>query len=459
MSEAEQIPLPLLLQTCTEGCAWGPAAPTGEDLVSLMSSGRSWWRLMAADVAPWIRSLPDAVRRDRYNRLSWLGRPWDGASDMALGEQPLDETSDFNNSEPLWTHDPEEKGLHIVSGSDLRVLVRELRHRIAQRPELRVALPDHRNVRACLAGPEGDISDPTLGTLTIDFDLGEFVVPLCIEDWQTGQHAYTPMPQVALLMVQKLAQAAANRSSLLQRELRMRRAFERVVAGVGFGAATLWLRMEPLRFDDDGDLLAHMPYVAFDIRLDMQQVWAPHGLERVATVPQIVGYFKDRRQQHARRVARLVDMRVFGLSGWMTDVALALIEERGLNPAEVFRSVRRAGLDGCTSENFGNGRHHGSMLCSDGVLTPYIAFEGGSYFNGHLTLDGNFPAAIEAASIGKPLAAFVDHPALASARGVVERAELREGRLQLHHSPTLVTVEDAERRFLERATGQGSRLS
>ena len=104
----------------------------------------------------------------------------------------------------------------------MRLLVAELRRQIMQMPVLGIALPTHQNVRSCLAGPESDPSDPATGTLTIDFDLGDIVVPLCIEGWQLRPHTCQPMPRVAPLMLDKLVYAATHQDALTLCELMLR---------------------------------------------------------------------------------------------------------------------------------------------------------------------------------------------------------------------------------------------
>ncbi|WP_419809185.1 hypothetical protein [Sphingomonas sp.] len=422
-------------------------APRGEELINTMAAGRPWWKLWASDIAPWIRDLPKAVRTNKYNRIEWIGRPWDGVSDIAIGEQPWDGERDSSEAEPLWNGVFPEAD-YVVPAADAALLVGELRRQIGELPLLGIALPDHRNVRACLAGPEGSISEPTPGTLTIDFDLGDMVLPLCIEYWQLRPDTATPMPAVARLMMRKLIHAARHRKRLLRRELRMRTAFEDIIGEIGDGAAPLWLRLEPLRFDDADDLLTHLPYVALDISLDLHQVWAPSGVERVKTIAKLQKMHAWRPTAHRRAVARLAEMHTSGSIGWITDVALALIEARGLNPAEVFRQERDASLHGGRSSHWGVVDHFGGLFCNHGILSPYFRFDGGDYNDGTLTIYGNFPHTLAAGAAGRPLAAFADHPAFVASGATVARAEELDGRLAVVHEPRLIPVEEAERRWM-----------
>lgn len=411
-------------------------APTGEQIVEGMAAGRAWWRLRACDIEPWVRSLPAAVRDHDWSRLAWIGTPWNGASDIDVGV-------------PLWDGIHDEPVQPVMSGADAQLLVAELRRLIMQLPVLGIAPPDHRNVRSCLAGPEGDPSDPTTGTLTIDFDLGGIVVPLCIEDWQMRPDTSQPMTRVASLMLDRLAWAAKRRDALTGRELELRTAFESAMADIGDGAAPLWLRMEPLRYDDAPSNLAFAPYAALEVMLDHHQVWAPSGQERVGPVGALLKRCRGLKKPHRRRVARLAEMQSTRSAGWIGDVALALIGERGTSPADAFRSAKQAGLDGEGAEDWGRAGGYGALHCFDGVLCASFDFDGGRYFDGRLSLIGVFPETIAAAAKGRPLSAFVEHPAFVGSGAKVTRAELHDGRLHLYHTPRLTTVEEAELRWAE----------
>jgi hypothetical protein len=430
------------------------ADSTGEELFSGMASGRAWWKLQAMDIAPWIRSLPASVRTNKLNRLEWIGRPWDGTSDITLGEEPWDGRSDTDFSEPFWEPTDDSTWM-IASGADLALLVTEICRLLVELPTLGVTFPDHTNVRACLIGPPGDISDPTSAGLTIDFDFGDFVFPLSIRDWQLRSDISPSLPQVAALMVRKLIHAAKHRKRILRRELLMRDAFETIVAEIGGGAAPLWLRLEPMRFDAVDDDLTRLPYVAFYIGLDRHQIWAPHGVEEVKTVAELTKRYHGTAAGHRRRVARLAEMRASGSAGWISDIALGLIREHGLHPGDVYRQERDAALHLRKRTNFGDGGRFEILLCFDGLLQPYLHFESGEYEHGKLILRGVFPATLASAAVGRPLAAFVDHPAFISSRAVVDRAEWQEDRLILYHTPELVTVEEAERLFAEASPASG----
>lgn len=423
-------------------------APTGEQIVRGMAAGRPWWKLMAGDVAPWIADLPTAIRTNKYNRIEWIGRPWDGVSDIPIGEQPWNGERDFNETEPLW--DGVSPPAHcVVAAADAALLLAELRRLIAELPLLGVALPDHRNLRACLAGPEGEVSNPTVGTLTVDFDMGEMILPLCIEYWQLRPDTVASMPCVAGLMMRKLIHAAKHRKKLLRRELLMRTAFEELLANFGGGAAPLWMRLEPLRYSDADDQLTRLPHVVLDVSLDHHLVWAPSGNERVRTVARLRKEYAHRPAAHRRDAGRLAEMSATGSLGWISDVALALIEERGLNPAEVFVQERDAGLSGASLGHYGLPDRFGALFCFHGVLSPSFNLPGGVYNDGTLTIAGAYPETLAAGAGGLPLAAFADHPAFVASGAIVTHAELEEDRLRLFHEPRLITVEDAERRWLE----------
>lgn len=426
--------------------------PTGEEIVFAMAAGREWWRLRAWDVAPWIRKLPVSIRTDKYNRLGWLGRPWDGHNDLPVGEWEWDGERDTGEAEPL-VDDIDAWDGAVVPGHELRRLLVELRRLIGARPELGVALPRGRDVRATLAGEEGDVSEPTSAMAVIDFDVGGMVLPIGIDDWQLRDDTWTPVREVAALMVARLAYAYAHRRKLQRRERKLREGFERDVAGLGGGAAPLWLRMEPLRFDQRPADLFRLPYVALDVRLDIHQVWAPSGTYGIRSAPVLRRIYGRGGAGHRRNVERLETMRATGSQGWISDVALALIEQAGRNPAEVFREELEAALHDGRHAHFGCEGYYGSLFCHYGVLSPYFTFEEGCYDDGKLTIDGTYPQVLALAAPGRPLAAYVGHPAFVAASAVIERAEWDEKRLQLFHTPRLVTVKEAELRW---RVGRGS---
>ena len=59
---------------------------SGEQILNAMARGRPWWKLRACDIAPWVRSLPAAVRDKTDSRLACVGAAWDGTSDISVGE-------------------------------------------------------------------------------------------------------------------------------------------------------------------------------------------------------------------------------------------------------------------------------------------------------------------------------------------------------------------------------------
>ncbi|MFW2851209.1 hypothetical protein ACM61V_04710 [Sphingomonas sp. TX0543] len=411
-----------------------------------MTAGRDWWQLRAFDVAPWIRSLPVSIRTDKHNRLGWLGRPWDGHNDLPVGEWAWDGERELDEAEPL-VDDIDAWDGTIVPGHELKKLIAELRRLIAAKPGLGVALPDYRDVRATLVGEEGDVSEPTSAMAVVDFDIGEMILPIGIDDWQLRPDTWRPVEEVAALMVSMLVDTLSSRRKLLRRERKMREGFERDVARFGGGASPLWLRMEPVRFTSRRSKLFRQPYVALDVELGIYQVWAPSGLEQVSSAPRLRKVYSRRGSGHCRNVERLKVLRATGSIGWISDVALALIEQAGRNPAAVFKQELDAALHDGSHDHYGCDGHFGALFCHYGVLNPFFTFDGGCYSDGTLTLDGRYPEVLALGAPGRLLAQYVDHPAFVAAGAVIERSEWSEERLKLYHTPRLFTVEEAERRW------------
>ena len=148
-------------------------------------------------------------------------------------------------------------------------------------------------------------------------------------------------------------------------------------------------------------------------------------------------------------------MRSTGSRGWIALEALAVIEERGLDPAETFREAFESSLTGGHGVSLDRDGRTEYLSCTDGVLGLSFSFDGGHYVAGCVSIwRSSFPASVLAAAVGKPLAAIMDHPAFRVSDAVVGRIvrdkAKREGDnavLRFHHAVRLVTVEVAERRL------------
>lgn len=388
---------------------------TGAEIVAQIASGRDWWRLDAGDVSPWVRSLHPSAVQELNSRTEWIGDPWDGVSDIPVGRATL-------------------------AAADAARLLRSLSRGIRRLGVPGVALPKASNVRQCLSGPSAR------QTLAVDVDLGGFLLPLGIDEGRLQDLSEFPLARIADRMVAHVAAAARLRERLLARELRLRTALVETAAAIGAGAAPLWLRMDPFPLHEDPKYLPYRQYAMLLVTLNECLRWSPVGSERVSTVKDVRNHRSWFGGDHRHRAAKLAELRQRGSVGAISEVALALIEERGLDPRAAFDQALAARLADFRGglQFLRNGKRE-TLYHVDGALQASIEFEGGHYYNGQLTLWGDWPEQLAIGAKGRPLASFVDHPALRGTGVTVVKGATRRQAMDLDHRIRLVPVEDAGR--------------
>lgn len=368
---------------------------TGSEIVANMAGDRPWWRLRAQDMQPWLATLPPSALPNAISGVAHVGKTWDGKSDIPVGSRTM-------------------------SGRDAGRLVARLRRGIRSLNLPRVALPDHTSVRQCLSKHGTEV-------VAVEVDFGDFIVPLSLAQNDLANGG-PDLPAIVAGMLRLIAEVEKRRAFMAARELRLRRVAEETAARIGHGAAPVWLRCEPFQHAERPGNLSSARYLLVMALLNEQLVWAPMGDEEITTVKQIRdhrGYHSARQRTRAAALARL---RETGSAGWISDVALALIEERGLNPGEVFRqAVEARARDRSAGVHFDRKGRKEMLYHDDGVLAALFAFEGGAYKHGELSLWGDHPETLVAAARGRRLFAFVGHPALEATHATVLRAEKREG--------------------------------
>jgi hypothetical protein len=348
--------------------------------------------------------------------LEWVGAEWDGTSDIQVGSQ-------------------------VLPGAKADLLIKELRRLLAQSQIDGIVLPSAGSVRQNLSAINAR------QCLSIDFDFGDLALPLCVKEGMLGHPPFDDMTAVAVRMVEILFQTRSQRPRILQRELRLRLALEETVARIGHGAAPLWLRMDPVAIDDDLKHLATSPYLMLLLRLNDCLEWSPTGSERICTVKEIRDYHGYEGRGHRRRAKTLTRMTAAGSRGWISEVALSLIQERGLDPREVFEQVRSARLaNELGAVEFVRNGTAERLFYIDGAVQASIKFDGGHYHAGQLTLWGNYPETLAISARGKPLTSFVDHPAFRATGVKVLSAALRREAVDLKHRVRMVPVEASRSR-------------
>lgn len=388
---------------------------TGNEIVGALAGDRPWWRLRAGDVDPWVKTLHPSATQELASRTEWIGEPWDGISDVALG--------DVN-----------------VAATKAKLLLSELRRAIRSLRLDDVRLPEARDVRVCIG------SDAGRHTLVFDVDMEEFVLPLGLNGWALHREKGLSCRILAEKMAAHVGMADRKRPQLAARERRLRRAVEETAAGVGEGVAPLWLRMNWIPFHEDPKHVAGYEYVMLLVTLNDCLRWSPVGTERIWSVKDVRDHRSWYGKEQRRRAAALAGLAAAGSEGSISEVALALIEEHGLDPVATFRQAVEARLaDRRGAIKLQRNDRSEQLHYVDGSLQATIGFKGGHYTPGSLTLWGDWPEQIAIGAKDRPLAAYVDHPAFVSTGIRVSKGSARQGALDLNHRIRLVAVESAVR--------------
>lgn len=375
-----------------------------KNLPAVMTADRDWWRLRAGDVESLaLRSGGSPVRWSR-NRIEWAGVSWDGASPLRVGE-------------------------HAVAGGAINRLLSQLKPKIEKLNIPSVQAPTAGDVRTCAAGLAEE------ERLTIDVDFEDFIFPIAV-----GATAFVEAP--ALLdsvtegVMRHIEAAAWNREPIARREAALRRALEETSKRIGLGCTPVWLRLDPVAFDE-------RPNPPFSRHYKLVMTVLDDSLSPSLSLPDAVWTVADIRAHrrlhvHAqrRRAAALSAFRKSGSGGTMTETSLALVDALGLDPFETLHSAHVARIRdprgalhiekwGCTN----------SLSWIEGVLRTSIQFPQGQYDDGELTLNGDHPDSLALACEGRPLTAIIEHPAFETNTLRILSAEISDVYLQLGFSP------------------------
>lgn len=370
----------------------------------------AWWRrgggatLQLAKDHGW-RADADANEEDGF----WIGRDWDGRSDIDLGGETLAATT-------VWA------------------IIEELRRGIASRSVAVARPPDHTSIRVCSATPYN------LSTLVLDVDLGDFILPVSVDGDLLVRHPGITTAEIISGMVEAVLRTHAMRSQIAGMEMQLRSAFEEL--SVASEILPLWLRMYPWRFN-----ATHVAPLS-EVR-DMTVLMLDENLRpemrsyAVGRVEHIVRYLTFYGEGQRRRAAMRSKLDAAGSAGFATDVALGLMRARGMDPVEVLTRLQRSGpaqrLEGIVNLA-GATRERLSLF--EGVVDADLAFPGGDYESGRLTLDGDYPRTLAASAKGRQLSDFVDHPAFRAAGIPISQARALRGRLRLYHKVRTSPIED-----------------
>jgi len=389
----------------------------GTEIVATIAGDQTYWRLGAADLQRWVKSLPPSATQDNVSRVEWVGEAWDGSSDVIIGERS-------------WGR--EMKAADIVS------LLRKLRSGIGTLGNELIVPPEISNVRICRIASNS--------VLVVDFDLVDFILPIAIDGSRAiGKRGFS-ISAIAAQMVEFVKGADAIRPAIVDREAGMRRALEETTAEIGHAAAPLWMRLGHVSYYDDPKHLPEMGYVLLLTIINENLVWAPTGSERIHTVQEVHDHREYYALDHAERAAILSDRHATNSCGAISQTALAFIANKGLDAGETFDAVvalamaqRGGGL------HFERGKTAETLYHHNGVVLISLNFPGGSYYRDCLTLRGDYPLSVANQAEGKQLGEFVEHPAFACDDLVIIKAEVREGSLELYHAARNVPIEQQRR--------------
>lgn len=396
---------------------------TGSQIAADLGDGRPFWQMRASSIASWADTLPHSATMSFANGVEWVGVDWDGASSVEIG-------------------DPYAGSPELVTAPDIHALIKKLRRGMPVAIRGPHRLPTSASVRTCIA-PSG------MQALTIDLDLIDFILPVCIDF--RGAFVGQKKPTIAVIADRMLglAQAAeARREAMAAREARMRRALEETSARIGDGAAPLWLRLEPIAHHEDPKYVPHSGYVMLLAILDENLLWSPIGSRSIHTVKDVRSHHGHYYRDHRRRAATLRRMLAEATDGYVDEVAFALLIERGLDPQRTLRSARDAAFeDRASGLKFARGGRSETLFLRDGVLWASFDFEGGCFAADELSIWGTHPETLAHAAAGRPLSDFVAHPLLIASTARADHGRIRPGALDVTTEKRPISVREAQKRF------------
>lgn len=373
----------------------------------------NWWRLGAAATLRFAEHRGWRPTTDNGG-APWIGREWNGRSNIRLGSE-------------------------IVASQTVEAVLAHLRRGIAAH-RVRVArLPDRASVRCCW------FCGPRLATIVIDVDFGEFILPVSITESLVARHSDLTAEEVAVGMIDIIVTADAVREQIGALDLDLRNAVveQSMVAAV----TPLWLRMPAWHFNRRYEAPLTDARELTVLMLDQNLRPVISGLRSSRTVAGFTHFLGFHGKMQRRRAVMRAKLDAAGSAGFVTDVARGLIEARGMDPIDVLTRLRAS-----CSESDHEGISHRTdttferLTFTEGLIEATIVFAGGNYRSGKLTLNGNFPATLAMAAKGRPLTAFVDHPAFRAAGVTIGYGRALRGRLRLYHKVRSLPVEEVARK-------------
>lgn len=406
----------------------------GAEIVAEMAEGRAWWRLSAADIKPWSDMFTPSTLDPLENPTAWIGTPWDQKSDVTLREST--ET--------------------IIKARKIENILHKIRKYLTESQISKINLPTEFDVRICF----GKWCRHEM--VVIDIDLIDFILPLGISSMAEVGPCAMDTSQIASKFVQFIKLADQKRAIISRKEVRFREALENTVSKLNTGASPLWLRRHPIPADADQSEFNDYCYAISYIELDQNLHWSPRSDGSIYTKKEITEYYSYFYKDQRKRAQRVSLLDAYNTEGLVSDVALALLVEHGISPRKALLNAKAAVLDGEQYE-IGQSREKNRAIIylQDGALEVHLAFDGGNYSSGNLTLFRAFPDTIVACLKGRRLGDIVGHPAFMASKAVARTVSTDFGQLNIRHDVKMHTIEEASQIYQQRRgrTNENERLT
>lgn len=349
-----------------------------------------------------LASLQPSIWGNPGSGARAIGAVWNGASDLIVGDR-------------------------TVPARDVAALLKRIRNHIDLLGDEGIELPTASSVRSMQCSPDQDffcVIDVVIDGMQVPFGFSEITI--------TGTGACW-LDDSANGFVNQLSSVSKVRKRVAARDRRMRKAFHKLMTGIGGGARGVWLRMSTVDCRDSFDV-GYLPYDYAMVILDpkLEDTLEGHRVTDARDLRDLVPLYRPAQR---RRAARLDEIRTAGASGLIDTVAEALIRHHGRDPYDVMQeciSLSRECIHAHVDLADPGERTRGVWF-RDGVLHCAIEFEGGAYCSGDLMLDQRLPDAFLTAKEGRRLDEIVDHPVFAACKPRISKITRYETSTNFQH--------------------------
>jgi hypothetical protein len=336
----------------------------GLDMLNPIRGRKEWWALTLSDIAPWLDTLSTQAKKGSSILLDWIGKGWDGMSDVVLegyGEREL-----------------------VLPASMLQQLLAELGEALSSEPGM---------TRQQL-GPECvRIVRPTASSkneLCIDIDVGGVIVPISISDEDIADdkcdikvHSIEQIIRIVQFLLQR-------HDKLVAREAKFRQAMEDMTAKLGAGVSPLWLRRKAVPISYDNKQCEIVPFAMMFVKLGGNLHWTLDGEAFVRDTKTISAHAQYHKQSQADRKNAAERLALTGAYAIVTNIALELMQDMGLDCLDTIDKVYKSSLDKYDREV--KYKHKGcnvSFFWKNGMIDVVMVSESIFFGDGHLKILSN----------------------------------------------------------------------